>query len=276
MRFLSFDTSTEAIHLSLVENGIAQNEMVVAEKDAQTRQEAVAALMPSVVSLLADVGWKKSDIDCVVIGQGPGSFTGVRTGVVTGRSMAQGLHVGLVPVNLFECYATICTLPSAIVLASGRGRYFVAGFDSYDEKSGSFEISVEPTAISTAQLQETIGAYATWCLDEKALTELEAEREKLSAGSGSTAPTFKPLPILENIATRQAQLVGNRISLKLSETTASNGGKQSDAAESGSTEDSSLRESILQAYPYQPVAPLYLRNPSITLKKPAPSAEAKS
>jgi tRNA A37 threonylcarbamoyladenosine modification protein TsaB len=53
VRILSFDTSTNEIHLSLVEDGRAVAEMVVAEVDALTRQEAVASLMPSIVDLMA-------------------------------------------------------------------------------------------------------------------------------------------------------------------------------------------------------------------------------
>ncbi|MBS1955817.1 MAG: tRNA (adenosine(37)-N6)-threonylcarbamoyltransferase complex dimerization subunit type 1 TsaB [Cyanobacteria bacterium SZAS-4] len=242
MRILSFDTSTNEIHLSLVEDGRAVKEMVVAEVDALTRQEAVASLMPSVAELMAQAGWQKSDLNCIVVGEGPGSFTGVRTGIVTARSIAQGLSLPLVPIHLLDCYASVCQLPAAIVLSAGRSRYFVAGYFS---KNGSdwFEMSTPPTSVSADELGAILAGTAVWYLDRKAESELSGKLESLSGPQGGRSPQLRSLPILENIATKQAQIAWNRVS---------------------------LNDSFVQAYPYQTVTPLYLRSPSITLKKAAP------
>ncbi len=246
MRILSFDTSTNEIHLSLVEDGRAVQEMIVAEVDALTRQEAVAALMPSIVDLMARAGWKKSDLNCIVVGEGPGSFTGVRTGIVTARTIAQGLDLPLIPVHLLDCYASLCRLPAAVVLAAGRGRYFVAEYRSKNNFD-QFEMSVAPTAASGAELALLLAESDCWYVDEKAASELSAIDVKSGEGRdgecGGRKADLLPLPILENIATKQAQIAWNRVS---------------------------LNDSLSEAYPYQSVTPLYLRNPSITLKKTAP------
>lgn len=250
MRILSFDTSTNEIHLSLVEDGRAVKEMVVAEADALTRQEAVAALMPSVAALMGQAGWQKSDLDCLVVGEGPGSFTGVRTGIVTARTIAQGLNLPLVPVHLLDCYASVCRLPAAVVLAAGRGRYFVAGYMSRDDRD-CFQMSLAPVSALAGDLGALLTDSPVWYADEKAFFELAANAESPHAtlNSALVAPLngrshqLVVLPILENIATKQAQIAWNRVS---------------------------LNDSLAEAYPYQTVTPLYLRNPSITLKKNAP------
>lgn len=250
MRILSFDTSTNEIHLSLVEDGRAVREIVVAEPDALTRQEAVAALMPSVVELMGQAGWQKPDLDCIVVGEGPGSFTGVRTGIVTARTIAQGLNLPLVPVHLLDCYASLCPLPAAVVLAAGRGRYFVAGYTSKDERD-CFQMSVAPVSASAGDLGALLAESAVWYADEKAFLELAASTESgngtlnsaLTGTLDGRSHQLLALPILENIATKQAQIAWNRVS---------------------------LNDSLAEAYPYQTVTPLYLRNPSITLKKNAP------
>lgn len=242
MRILSFDTSTNEIHLSLVEDGRAVKEMVVAEVDALTRQEAVASLMPSVAALMAQANWTKSDLNCIVVGEGPGSFTGVRTGIVTARSIAQGLSLPLIPVHLLDCYASVCQLPAAVVLAAGRSRYFVAGYLSKNS-SDLFELSTPPTSVSAEELGALLAESAVWYLDSRAEAELTGKVESLSGPQGGRPPELRSLPILENIATKQAQIAWNRVS---------------------------LNDSFVQAYPYQTVTPLYLRSPSITLKKVAP------
>lgn len=217
-------------------------EMVVAEVDALTRQEAVASLMPSVAELMEQAGWQKSELNCIVVGEGPGSFTGVRTGIVTARSIAQGLALPLIPVHLLDCYASVCQLPAAVVLAAGRGRYFVAGYVSKNS-SDNFAMSAPPTSVSGEELGALLAESAVWYLDEKAKTELGAKLGSLSGPQNGRSPELRSLPILENIATKQAQIAWNRVS---------------------------LNDSFVQAYPYQTVTPLYLRSPSITLKKSAP------
>ncbi|CAN5151272.1 hypothetical protein BH10CYA1_BH10CYA1_60380 [soil metagenome] len=214
-------------------------EMVIAEVDSLTRQEAVASLMPSVVELMAQAGWQKSELNCIVVGEGPGSFTGVRTGVVTARSIAQGLQLPLIPVHLLDCYASVCHLPAAVVLAAGRGRYFAAGYLSKNS-SDCFEMSAPPTSVSTEDLGALLAESPVWYLDGKAQTELSEKLESLTGPQGGPSPELRSLPILENIATKQAQIAWNRVS---------------------------LNDSFVQAYPYQSVTPLYLRSPSITMKK---------
>ncbi|MBI2809229.1 MAG: tRNA (adenosine(37)-N6)-threonylcarbamoyltransferase complex dimerization subunit type 1 TsaB [Candidatus Melainabacteria bacterium] len=240
MRILSFDTSTNEIHLSLVEDGRAVKEMIVAEVDALTRQEAVASLMPSIVELMAQAGWQKPELNCIVIGEGPGSFTGVRTGIVTARSIAQGLQLPLIPVHLLDCYASVCHLPAAVVLAAGRGRYFAAGYISKNSSDG-FEMSAQPTSVSAEDLGALLAESTVWYLDAKAQSELSVV-ENAAGPHGGRSPELRSLPILENIATKQAQIAWNRVS---------------------------LNDSFAQAYPYQTVTPLYLRSPSITMKKSA-------
>jgi tRNA threonylcarbamoyl adenosine modification protein YeaZ len=315
VRILSFDTSTNEIHLSLVEAGRALKEMIVAEADSQTRQEAVAALMPSVVDLMAKGGWRKGDLDCIVVGEGPGSFTGVRTGIVTARTMAQALHLPLVPVNLLDCYASVIPAPAAVVLSAGRGRYFVAGYMSPDNFCSAptptpFEVpvpsstmpqmslprqepvvsepaisepatsvpaisepatSVPPTSVSADELGPLMAEFATWYLDEKALSELSGKQESLASERNGHGPQLESLPILENIATKQAQIAWNRVSLKLAEANQSGNGLSNPPVHPDLTliESHTLRDLLLQAYPYQSVTPLYLRSPSITMKKPA-------
>lgn len=115
-------------------------------------------------------------------------------------------------------------------------------------------MSVAPTAASGAELAGLLAESDCWYVDEKAASELSAidvksgegrdgEGERRDEEGGGRKADLLPLPILENIATKQAQIAWNRVS---------------------------LNDSLSEAYPYQSVTPLYLRNPSITLKKTAP------
>ena len=62
-------------------------------------------LLPRVVALLADAELKKTDLDLLVYGRGPGSFTGLRITVGVIQGLAFGLGIPVVGVSTLACIA---------------------------------------------------------------------------------------------------------------------------------------------------------------------------
>jgi tRNA threonylcarbamoyl adenosine modification protein YeaZ len=106
-RSLSFDTSTSEVHIALSIDGqiVCQEVLRANPEHGAPRQEAATILMPTIDRLIKSQGWGKRDIDAIVVGSGPGSFTGIRTSVVTARALAQALCLPLISVSLLECLA---------------------------------------------------------------------------------------------------------------------------------------------------------------------------
>ncbi|HQD40195.1 MAG TPA: tRNA (adenosine(37)-N6)-threonylcarbamoyltransferase complex dimerization subunit type 1 TsaB, partial [Bacillota bacterium] len=52
-------------------------------------------LMPAVVKILEDAQIKPKDLGAIAVSVGPGSFTGLRIGVITAKAMAWSLDVPL-------------------------------------------------------------------------------------------------------------------------------------------------------------------------------------
>ena len=108
MRLLSFDTSSRGLSVAIVEDGrvLAQLDSEAAGPQVKAdRQEAVSLLMPTIDQLTRDLQLKKSEFDAVVVGIGPGGFTGVRVGVVTARTLGQALRLPVLGVNSLEVMA---------------------------------------------------------------------------------------------------------------------------------------------------------------------------
>ncbi|HZQ62753.1 MAG TPA: tRNA (adenosine(37)-N6)-threonylcarbamoyltransferase complex dimerization subunit type 1 TsaB [Casimicrobiaceae bacterium] len=85
MRILAFDTSTSWCSVAVGdEHGFAQREEPIGNAHSER-------LLPIVHDLLAQCGLAKTQLDAIVFGAGPGSFTGVRIAC----SVAQGLALGL-------------------------------------------------------------------------------------------------------------------------------------------------------------------------------------
>ena len=84
MNLLAFDTSTDTLSVA-----VRHGAQVFAHSGAGGAQ-ASTTLIPAIRALLAQAGITFAQLDAVVFGRGPGSFTGLRTAC----SVAQGLAFG--------------------------------------------------------------------------------------------------------------------------------------------------------------------------------------
>jgi tRNA threonylcarbamoyladenosine biosynthesis protein TsaB len=88
MKLLAFDTSTEHLCIAVTRlvDGVAQ----VWQHSGAGGAQASASLIPAIGQLMAQAGLRLDELDAIAFGQGPGSFTGLRTAC----SVAQGLGFG--------------------------------------------------------------------------------------------------------------------------------------------------------------------------------------
>ena len=248
MRLLSFDTSTSDLHICLSKAGQIEA-LCTLDSNLKDRQYAASLLLPAIQNLFDQANWQKSDLNAIVVGVGPGSFTGVRTAVVTGRTIAQALNLPLIGVPILECYAYKHGSSAAVVLRAGPDQFFV----------GAYEVAplTQPSLYPSSRGLNVSCTLAPACLNREAIFEMLkiAGDCLLDAGSlalfEQTQARLKPLPHLNNIAVVQSELALNRVSLSM---THSGSGR-------------SNQEYLLKTFPYDQVQPLYLRSASVTLKK---------
>ena len=92
----------------------------------------MSRVLPTVTSLLAANGLSVSDVAEVIVGRGPGSFTGVRIGVATAKGLAHGLGVPLYGVGTLDAIAWGFVGQEALLAVAGdamRGEVYPALFD---------------------------------------------------------------------------------------------------------------------------------------------------
>jgi len=105
-RVLAIDTSSYVLGVAIVEE-----DRVIGELVTNLNKNHSVRAMPAVDQLMKDCEIKADTLDRIVVGRGPGSFTGVRIGVTLAKTLAWSLNVPLVGVSSLE-------------LLAANGRYF--------------------------------------------------------------------------------------------------------------------------------------------------------
>ncbi|MBI5365628.1 MAG: tRNA (adenosine(37)-N6)-threonylcarbamoyltransferase complex dimerization subunit type 1 TsaB [Planctomycetes bacterium] len=86
---------------------LADDERIVAERAFEKGLVHGRELLPSLRDLLAAAGWALADLDLIAVSCGPGSYTGVRVGVATAKTLAWSLGIDLVGVPSLDALALL-------------------------------------------------------------------------------------------------------------------------------------------------------------------------
>jgi tRNA threonylcarbamoyladenosine biosynthesis protein TsaB len=121
---LALDTSTLVSSVA-----IASPEKLIAELILQTKLTHSEVLMPHIEQILAMTKIKQVDLTGIAVSIGPGSFTGLRIGLATAKSMAYALNLPIVGVSTLAALAYHYPIPNiyiAPMLDAQKGNVYTA------------------------------------------------------------------------------------------------------------------------------------------------------
>jgi tRNA threonylcarbamoyladenosine biosynthesis protein TsaB len=117
MLIIAFDTATKVATSALVWDGEVLGELA----------SRPVSVLEDVDALLRRGGVRDSQLEGIVVGIGPGSFTGLRMGLATARALAFSLELPLAGVSTLEALAA--GAPDAIPVIDARRREVFALVD---------------------------------------------------------------------------------------------------------------------------------------------------
>ncbi|MEX2186868.1 MAG: tRNA (adenosine(37)-N6)-threonylcarbamoyltransferase complex dimerization subunit type 1 TsaB [Pirellulales bacterium] len=129
---------------------------VLTTLDLAAGRRSAQSLVPGIAELCRDVGWQIADVQLVAVTAGPGSFTGLRVGVTTAKTLAYATGAVVLAVDTLAVIAAQAPPPIVDVWATfdaQRGELFVARSERRDPN--------DPLAWETTAQARIVDA-ATW------------------------------------------------------------------------------------------------------------------
>jgi tRNA threonylcarbamoyl adenosine modification protein YeaZ len=155
---LAIDTSSEMAGLALLDK-----QQLIAEIAWRCGQNHTIQLLPQLNNLLKSTGFGLSDITCVVVAKGPGSFNGLRVGISTAKGLSFSLGIPIIGVSTLEAaaYQHIAVgLPVCAVAGAGRSEIAAA---IYQEKRGKWQQIVAEHITTVDVLNNEIQTKTVFC-----------------------------------------------------------------------------------------------------------------
>jgi len=206
---LAIDTAATLGSVALVElpdNSQAASVRPLALTAAVLKQHA-ETLIERIEWCFEISGRKKEDLEAVVYVRGPGSFTGLRTGLATAKGIAIGLDISIVGVSTLKCLAVNVAPhpdPVAVITDARRSEVFVGCYDVSDAFRDPVTLLEEQAAApahALSLLEKTLAGRGSCILTGNGIVAYEDVFSQLKAENGWTrAPAFSSTPNVLNAA----------------------------------------------------------------------------
>ena len=195
MATAAFETSTRSPSVALQSGGVILEERLFGDRPH------ASDLLPALDRLLAKAGLGVADLKLLVVGTGPGSFTGLRVATATALGIARGCGTELfgIPSGEAQCWRELAVGEEAALLADARQSAYY--FAHYRRLESGIEVLKAPCLIRPSELAALVGGqlriFAEPSLD--LATTLGAEvRARLSLGTVPSAAALLELGVLRH------------------------------------------------------------------------------
>jgi tRNA threonylcarbamoyl adenosine modification protein YeaZ len=133
---LAFDTS-----IAVGSVAVGRGAELLASATLDDRREHASRLVPAIDKVLERAGMRVTDLTGILVGEGPGSFTGVRVAAATAKGLAHALEVAVWPYSSLAAAALAEDAgPVRYVLFDARhdrvyGACYEVGYSAFEERT---------------------------------------------------------------------------------------------------------------------------------------------
>lgn len=187
MKLLAIDTSNQVMSIAVLEN-----QKIIGELTTNLKRNHSERLMPAIDALMKEVNIDTQEIDRVVVAKGPGSYTGLRIGVTTAKTLAWTLNKELVGISSLEVMAANVLSTTAYivpVMDARRGNIYTGLYQFRDDELHRVEKDTHISAEKWANyLSKKDGSFIL--VGEDYAKHIETFEEQLHNRLSVAAPQF--------------------------------------------------------------------------------------
>ena len=155
MAILALDTSTSVGSIALARAG-----EVLAESSLAVHATHSESVLPEIRRLMSATGLEPADLTTLVVGAGPGSFTGVRIAASLAKGICFARQIELFAYSSLAVVAAGASVAGRVcaLFDARRGQGYGAGYEVGD----AIEEIMPPVAVSLQELLDRLGAARDW------------------------------------------------------------------------------------------------------------------
>ncbi|AGZ24805.1 MULTISPECIES: tRNA (adenosine(37)-N6)-threonylcarbamoyltransferase complex dimerization subunit type 1 TsaB [Staphylococcus] len=151
MKLLLIDTSNQPLSVALTDGND-----VLAEITNNSKTNHSVQLMPMIERLFNESNMSKNDLDGIVVAEGPGSYTGLRIGVTTAKTLAYALNCKLYGVSSLKALAATISENNKLLVPIFDARREAVYAGIYQQKNGLLETVLDDQYISINDLKQKL------------------------------------------------------------------------------------------------------------------------
>lgn len=148
---LFIDTSTSNLY-----TGIVENDQLLLETQEHLGKELSTHTLGKIEEMFKNINKTPTDIDRIIVVNGPGSFTGIRIGITIAKTFAWGLKKEIKTISSLEAMAISTPTDKLKIPAidARRGYVFAGIYDSKNKVILEEQYILLETLIKTAEEQQ--------------------------------------------------------------------------------------------------------------------------
>lgn len=136
MYSLFIDTHNDVMIIALYNDGVLKT-----IKELESNQSHSNNLIPAIKEVLDSNKICSSDINELIVDNGPGSFTGVRIGVTVAKTFAYALNIPIKMISSLQIKAFSSNKTLKLVVENDKNGYFVGLFKNNELQNEMFYLS---------------------------------------------------------------------------------------------------------------------------------------
>lgn len=154
MKYIAIDTSTQALSLALIED-----EEIVASSTLRPKRQHGELLVPAVAGLMEQMNWQVVDLAGLIVGVGPGSYTGLRIGATFVKTWAVAKKLPIYPVSSLALMASSVDSNSKVLIIpimDARRHSAYTSVHQWNKSNQKLEPIIEDAHVEWREWLETV------------------------------------------------------------------------------------------------------------------------